>query len=88
MKLPLETIKQYFRVDSRDISFLRFVLEGYDGMAVLTTIDAPTGRVLLSVAPGCEDDVAAVINGLRPQMLIEELPVPVETGPLTGKGKL
>jgi len=59
---PGETIKQYYRVDSREISFFRFILEGYDGLAVLTTLDARSGQVVLSIAPGCEQDVAAIIG--------------------------
>jgi hypothetical protein len=80
MMLPVETIKQYYRVDSRDISFFRFVLEGYDGLAVLTTLDATTGNVVLAIAPGCEQDVAAVISGLKSEMLIEPAPAPEMTG--------
>ena len=82
--LPRETIKQYYRVDSRDISFFRFILEGYDGMAVLTTLDAVSGSVVLSIAPGCEQEVAAVVKGLKNQMLIEEAPAPEKVGSIFG----
>ena len=71
---PGETIRQYYRVDSRDISFFRFVLEGYDGLAVLTTLDAREGKVVLAVAPGCEQDVSDIVSGLKNQMLIEPSP--------------
>jgi hypothetical protein len=66
-----QTVKYYYRVDNRDISFFRFILEGYDGLAVLTTRDAASGKVALAVAPGCEADVAAIVLDLKREMLIE-----------------
>ena len=44
------------------ISFLRFVLEAYEGIAVLSTIDAGIGLVKISIAPGCEEDVELIIR--------------------------
>ncbi|HBF42649.1 MAG TPA: DUF4911 domain-containing protein, partial [Desulfobacteraceae bacterium] len=35
----MKSIKQVFRVDRREICYLRFTLESYDGMAVVSTID-------------------------------------------------
>jgi hypothetical protein len=72
---PVETIKQYYRVDTREISFFRYTLEAYDGVAVLTTLDARTGHVALVVAPGCEQDVTDLVNSLRKEMLIEPVSV-------------
>lgn len=43
----LETRKMYLRIDPGQIHFLKFVLEGYDGLAVLSTVDAGKGLVLL-----------------------------------------
>jgi hypothetical protein len=77
------TSRQYYRVAGRDISFFRFVLEGYDGLAVLTTLDPRTGLVALTVAPGCEEDVAAVVSGLKSEMMIEPAPAPENAGGLT-----
>jgi len=87
MMPPGETIKQYYRVDSREISFFRFILEGYDGLAVLTTLDARRGQVVLSIAPGCEQDVAAIIRGLKSQMLIEPAQAPQEINGITAENR-
>jgi len=83
---PAETNKQYFRVDSREISFFRFILEGYDGMAVLTTLDASCGGVALAIAPGCEQDVADIISGLKSEMLIEPAPASELINAIKGSG--
>lgn len=71
-----ETTKHYFRVDRREISFIKYVFEGWDNMAVLTTINRDSGTVVLSIAPGCEADAEAVIDQLTASMLIERIPAP------------
>jgi hypothetical protein len=43
-----------YRVDPREIHYLKFVLEAYDGMATLTTLDARTGLIQVSVPPGAQ----------------------------------
>jgi hypothetical protein len=60
----LRTTRRHYRLDRRDISFLRFILEAYDGMAVLTTRDAALGVVRITMAPGSEALVENVITAL------------------------
>jgi hypothetical protein len=67
----LETIRKIIRVDRREIGFIKFILEAYDGIAAMTTIDARLGIVLLRIAPGCEKEVDAVIGDLGRDILIE-----------------
>lgn len=68
----MEAIKKYLRVDRREIHFLKFIFEGYDGMATVTTIDPDLGIVLLSISPGCEGDVEIVLLDLQKEILIEQ----------------
>ena len=67
----METKKKYLRVDRREICFLRFIFEAYDGIAILTTIDSDAGIVLLTIAPGCEDDVEMILRDLEKDIMIE-----------------
>lgn len=67
------TIRRYYRVDRREISFLKFILEAYDGIAVLTTVDPRDGVVFLTVAPGCEADVDQVMKVLARDIMIREI---------------
>lgn len=46
----------------REIHFLRFILEGYEGLAVVTTVQPESGLVQLSIAPGCEEDVERILE--------------------------
>lgn len=70
--LILETLKKHLRIDRREICFLKFILEAYDGIATLTTIDAHQGIVMIRIAPGCEDDVEAVLQDLKKDIIIED----------------
>lgn len=70
-----ETIKQIYRVDRKEISFLRFIFEGYDGIAVIKTIDPKKGVILLYISPGCEDDTEMILKDLKQEMMIERLPI-------------
>lgn len=68
----LETLKKYLRIDRREISFLKFILEAYDGIATLTTIDPHQGIVLLRIAPGCEDEVETILKDLKRDIIIDD----------------
>ena len=70
--LILETLKKHLRIDRREICFLKFILEAYDGIASLTTIDAHQGIVMIRIAPGCEGDVEAVLQDLKKDIIIED----------------
>lgn len=67
-------LKQYYRVDRRQIHYVKFILEGYDGLAVMRTVDPEAGVVVLHVPPGCEKDVNAVVEDLKKHIRIEPLP--------------
>ncbi len=72
-RFRLKIIKKYFRVDRKKIHLLRFMLEGYDGIATLTTIDPHRGVVCLNIPPGCEDDVETIIRDLGKDVVIKQV---------------
>ena len=59
-----------YRMDRRQISFVKFILEGYDNVAVVTTLDAGAGLVLLTVAPGCDRLVEDILHSLTDEVEI------------------
>ncbi len=72
----MQTIQKYFRVDRREICFLRYIFEACDGIAVMTTIDPQAGFVRLHISPGCEEDVGIIIQDLKKSIMIEPLTAP------------
>ncbi len=65
-----------FHVDRKEISYLRFTLESYDGMAVVTTLDPHIALIEISIAPGCEETVFELLNSLKNEegLKIEKVP--------------
>ena len=60
-------------MDRKEISFLKFIIEAYDGVAVVRTIDSEMGIVALHVSPGCENEVEAVLKELKKEIMIEDV---------------
>jgi len=61
----METIKRSFQVERRDISYLRWIIESYDGMAVLRTIDPHKAVIELQISPGCDNMVLELLDSLK-----------------------
>jgi len=59
------TVRRPYRVDRRDIMYLRATIESYDGMAVVRTSDPAEAVIELLIAPGCQDFVEELIGDLR-----------------------
>lgn len=67
----MRTTPYYYKVDRREIAFLRFIFEAYEGIAVLSTVDQRNGIVVLNVPAGCEESVSGVVDDLSGQIRIE-----------------
>ena len=68
----LDTIKKYLRVDRREICFLKFIFEAYDGIASITTVNPDLGVVRLHIPPGCAEDVEIILQDLKKNFIIED----------------
>jgi hypothetical protein len=77
LEKKLETIKRtktrYYRVDRRQIAFIKFIFEAYDGMAVLTTMDTAKGIIALHIAPCCQEQVLEILQNLKKEVMIQTL---------------
>jgi hypothetical protein len=71
----MDTHSRYYRLHRRDIAYFKFIIESYEGMAVVRTKDPYEAIVELMVAPGWEKDADEVIEGLRREIEIELLPI-------------
>ncbi len=72
----MRTIEKVYRIDKSEISYFRFLLESYEGIAMMTTVEPKNGIVVLRIAPGCEHEVDTLIQGLKHEMLIEPVEGP------------
>ncbi len=71
----METTRVNFHVDRREISYLRWIMESYDGMAFLKTIDSRQALIELEISPGCERLVLELLDHLRNHEHIKITPV-------------
>jgi len=69
----LKTIKQHYRVDRSEIAFIKFIFEGYDGIAMMKTMDPAKGIITLHIPPGCEKHVRAILQDLEKNIRMQPL---------------
>jgi hypothetical protein len=66
-------IRKYFKLKRKDIAFVQFIIEGYEGMATVTTIDPHTAIIQISIIPDFISDMNAVIKDLKNKYKMEEI---------------
>jgi hypothetical protein len=69
----MDTQSRYFRIRRQDIAYLKFIIESYEGIAVVRTKDPYEAVVELMVAPGWEKTVDEILEGIRKEISIESL---------------
>ena len=63
---PMECASLQLAINPERIYFLNFILEGYDGMAVQSTIDAKSGLIEIRYPPEMENDLQLLLAELKP----------------------
>jgi len=62
---PSSLIRRVFRVDRDEIGYIRFTLESYGGMAMVTTLDPHAALIGVFISTGCEETVIALLASLK-----------------------
>jgi hypothetical protein len=70
----MDTQSRYYRIRREDIAYFKFIIESYEGMAVVRTKDPREAVIELMVAPGWEKEVDAVLENLRGEVVFESWP--------------
>ena len=71
--LPEECSVRNYLIDPYQIHYLRFIIEAYPGMAVVSTVDSALGLVSIAVAPGCESDIIQILEAERETLKLSEV---------------
>ncbi len=74
MDVPFE--KRYFRIPRAEIAYLRFILESYDGLAFLRTLDSRAALVEIAFPPSRRTDAEELLEALE-----KEIPMTPEAAP-------
>ena len=67
----MREVRRHYRLDRRQIAFFRFLLEAYDGLAVLRTLDPQEGRVVLYLSRSREPELDELLCGLAGDIRLE-----------------
>ncbi len=64
-------IFRYFKVRHRDMVYLKFILEAYEGMNVMSTVDNVAGIIRIAIMEGFESDMDGLLADLGRQVAME-----------------
>jgi hypothetical protein len=62
-----------YEVDPYEIHYLKFILEAYEGLATLTTLDPQKGIVQLAVPPEREGSVESLMQALGQEFELKKI---------------
>jgi hypothetical protein len=74
MSTGLETI--FLRVAPEDIAFLKFVIESYEGVAVVRTLDRYAAVIVVLVSEDFRDVARALLADMHGRIVFEEIEEP------------
>ena len=75
-EFPPAIIKRYYRINRKDIAVVQFIIEGYEGMATLTTLDPKQACLQMAVIEDHWDDFALLMEDMKKSFDIRELERP------------
>ena len=60
----MNSIAHILRVERKEIAYISWTLESYDGAALVRTLDPREARIEVLIPPGCEDLVLRLLRSL------------------------
>jgi len=63
-----DLVEIYLRIQREDVALIKFVLESYEGIGIVRTIDRKKATVVVLAMPDLLDRVRAVLESLREHM--------------------
>ncbi|MGA2525110.1 MAG: DUF4911 domain-containing protein [Smithellaceae bacterium] len=78
-------INKLFKLNRHNIAVVQFIIEGYEGMATVSTIDPHTAIIKISIIPYFISEINGLIEALKNKYKIEEIN-PATWNPLAPAG--
>jgi len=69
-------LKRYYRLQKTEIAWLRFILESYDGLAFVSTLDNREALVEVAYPPSRRADAEALLDDLCTQSGMQSVSAP------------
>ena len=70
--------KRYYRLEPFEIAWLRFILESYDGLAFVRSLDGRQALVEVAYPPSRAGDAEELLASLCSESSMREIPRPPE----------
>lgn len=68
----MRTLHKEYQVDKTRIGFIKFIFEAHEGVAVVTTLDAPSGHIRLAIAPDRVETARRIVEDLAKDFTFDE----------------
>jgi len=69
----METGNRYYQLASRDMVYMKFVLEAYEGLSTMSTVDGKRGIVRVNYPLCFADDMGALMQALAKEIAVTEV---------------
>jgi len=69
-----DMMKKWFKLKASDITLVQFIIEGYEGLATVSTVDPKTAIIQVSIMSNYIEDMEGILNHLKVRFLMEEIP--------------
>jgi hypothetical protein len=69
----MEVASRYYQLASRDLVYMKFILEAYEGLSTMSTIDGKRGVVKVEYPVQFAEDVAALMQALATEIAVTEV---------------
>ncbi len=60
--IPRQSTVRFYKIRPEEIHYLTFIIEAYEGLAVVSTIDRKAGIIKLDISPGQEDIIDLLVE--------------------------
>ena len=65
-------VVRYFQVDRRDIVYLKFILEAYEGMSTMTTVKRDGVIIRLTIPAGFTTEMQELLTAISAEIPLQE----------------
>jgi hypothetical protein len=70
----------YFEVRTEDIAYVKFVIESYEGVGLIRTVNRKKAVIVVLIVEDFLDDGRALLASLQREINLTEIPRPAEVG--------
>ena len=71
-----EVRRKSLRLHPRDIAYIQFIMEGYEGLATVSTVDPEEARIVISIMSDFIIDVNQILADLGKTITFEDVSSP------------